>query len=141
MGPITDTFVRVAPDCPAKTAEVPAPRGGLPTVAVIQHELLTAKPYALTIEDLIFETHIRRLGLSKGKAKARGAAIRAELFAKSHPCMRASPLTKRYGWGVHHDAAGRMALYGVGSAEYRRFAAGEVAGVEVVVAMRSKREG
>ena len=54
--------------------------------------------------------------------------------------MRASPLTKRYGWGVHHDAAGRMALYGVGTAEYRRFAEGAVAGVEVVAAMRSKRE-
>lgn len=140
MGPITDTFVRVAPDCPAAAAEVPAPRGDSPTVAVIQYELLTAKPYSLTLEDLIFETHVRRLGLSKAGAKARRAAIRAELFAKSHPCMRASPLTKRYGWGVHHDGAGRMALYGVESAEYRRFAEGKVAGVEVVAAMRSKRE-
>lgn len=140
MDPITDTFVRVAPDCPAATAVVPAPRGGDPTVAVIQYELLTAMPYSLTLEDLIYETHVRRLGLSKADAKAQRAAIHVELFAKSHPCMRASPLTKRYGWGVHHDAAGRMALYGVGSAEYRRFAAGEVAGVEVVAAMRSKRE-
>ena len=140
MGPITDTFVRVAPDCPATAAEVPVSRGGLPTVAALQHELLTAKPYALTLEDLIFETHVRRLGLSRAEAKARRSAIRAELFAKPHPCMRASPLTKRYGWGVHHDAAGRMALYGVGTAAYRRFAEGKVAGVEVVAAMRSKRE-
>src|SRR5262249_52523720 len=108
-------------------------------VAVIQYELLSAKPYSLTLEDLIFETHVRRLGLSKAEAKARRAAIRAELFSKAHPCMRASPLTKRYGWGVHHDAAGRMALYGVESGEYRRCGEGRVVGVAVVAAMRSKR--
>ena len=139
MEPITGTFVLVAPDCPVAAAVVPAAKGAEPTVAVIQYELLTANPYGLTLEDLIFETHVRRLGLSKAEAKARRAAIRAELFARPHPCMRASPLTKRYGWGVHHDAAGRMALVGVGTAEYRRFAEGKVAGVEVVAAMRSKR--
>jgi hypothetical protein len=131
----------VAPDCPVTTAAVPAAKGAAPTVAVIQYELLTARPYALTLEDLIFATHARRADLPKVEAKARAAAIRAELFAKPHPCMRASPLPKKYGWGVHHDGAGRMALYGVESEQYRRFASGTVEGVKLVVAMRSKRAG
>ena len=54
--------------------------------------------------------------------------------------MRASPLPKKYGWGVHHDRAGRIALYGVESEEYRRFASG-AGGVKVVMALRSKRAG
>ena len=141
MEPITDTFVLVAPDCPGIAGMVPVAKGANPTVAVIQYELLTARPYSLTLEDLIFQTHVRRAGLTKSEAKARTSEIRAALFAKPHPCMRASPLPKKYGWGVHHDASGRIALYGVESEEYRRFASGTVAGVEVVTALRSKRAG
>jgi hypothetical protein len=140
MKPITDTFVLVSPDCPVKAAVVPQAKTAGPTVAVIQYELLTAKPYSLTLEDLIFATHVRRSGLTKTEAKARAAEIRAELFSRPHPCMRASPLPKKFGWGVHHDGKGRIALYGVESEEYRRFAGG-ADGVEVVVAMRSKRAG
>ncbi len=131
---ITDTFVLVAADCPATVAEVPAARGGSPTVAVVQYELLATAPYSLTLEDLIFETHLRRTG------EPRTAAGRAALFAKSHPCMRASPLPKRYGWGVHHDAAGRIALFAVESKEYRELAGG-AGGAAVVPAMRNKRAG
>jgi hypothetical protein len=138
---ITDTFVLVAPDCPVTTAVVPVARGANPTVAVIQYELLTARPYSLTLEGLIFATHVRRAGLPETDAGLRAAEIRAELFAKSHPCMRASPLPKKYGWGVHHDAAGRIALYAVESEAYRRFASGAVGGVEIVVTLRSKRAG
>jgi hypothetical protein len=135
MKSIVNTFVLVAPDCPAREAVVPKPSASGRTVASLQHQLLTEEPYALTLQDLIFRTHVARSGPSGSEDE-----IHAELFARSHPCMRASPLTKRYGWGVHHDAEGRMALYPVESKEYARFAAGQVPGVELVAAMRSKRE-
>ena len=141
MTTITDTFVLIAPDCPATAAVVPVARGAGLTVPVIQYELLTARPYTLTLEDLIYQTHVRRAGLTPAEADRRSTAIRAELFAKPHPCMRASALPKRYGWGVHHDGRGRMALIAMGSAEYRRFASGVVSGVDVVPAMRNKRPG
>ncbi|MBN9523231.1 hypothetical protein J0H58_32740 [bacterium] len=138
MTPITDTFVLVADDCPETRGEVPPGRGDGPTVPAIQHELLAARPYQLTLEDLIFETHVRRLGLTAAQVRSRGAAVRAELFAKPHPCLRASPLTKRYGWGAHHDASGRIALYGMETADYRRLAAAGP-GLTVVKAMRTRR--
>ena len=141
MDAITDTFVLVAPDCPVASAVAPTAKGANPSVAVIQYELLTAQPYTLTLANLIFEVHIRRAGLSREESKAQAAAIRAELFAKPQACMRASPLPKRYGWGVHYDDRGRLALYAMGSKEYRRFAAGEVKNVKVVAALRSKRAG
>ena len=136
---ITNQFVLVAPDSKTTTAVVPAPKGGKDTVPVIQHRLLTTKPYALTLEDLIFETHVRRLGLTAAEAKVRRKEIWRELFAKSHACMRASALPKQYGWGVHYDDQGRLALVPMESAEYQRFAAGEVEGVEVTQAMRTRR--
>jgi len=138
---ITDTFVLVAPDCPVSCGTIPVPRGPAPTVAVLQHELLTSRPYALTLEDLMVAVHVRREGLSEADAKARAAEIRATLFGKAYPCMRASPLPKKYGWGVHHDGAGRIALYGVESPEYGRLASNAGGGVAVVAAMRSKRAG
>jgi hypothetical protein len=33
-----------------------------------------------------------------------------------------SPLTKRYGWGVHSNAKGKIAIYPLGSAEYKKHA-------------------
>lgn len=140
MNRITDEFVLVATDCPVRAGVVPPERAAGPTVAGIQYELLTARPYALTLEDLIFETHVRRARLSKAEARSRATEIRAALFAKPHACMRASPLPKEYGWGVHYDGRGRLALYGVESAEYRRFASGAVPDVKLVPAMRSMRE-
>ena len=125
---ITDTFVTIAPDCPATTGVVPAARGASPTVALIHYELLDGSPYALTLEDLMIATHVRREGLSESEASERAEAIRQRLFAKPYPCMRASPLPKRFGWGVHHDHEGRIALVAVDTDDYRRFAEGLVDG-------------
>lgn len=141
MKRITDTFVVVAPDCPAAVGTAPKSRGPNPTVAAVQHELLTTAPYTMTLEDLIFATHVRREGLSTREAEARAEEIREALFARPHPCMRASPLPKRFGWGVHHDAEGRIAIHGVETEAYRRFASRSVEGVAVVVAMRTRRVG
>ena len=135
---IKNTFVLIAPDCPVKAGTVPQPRGETPTIAVAQHEMLIARPYSLTLEDLMFAVHVRREGLSKADAKTLADEIREKLFAKSYPCMRASPLPKKFGWGVHHDAKGRIALYGAETEEYQRFAMG-ADGVAVFNAMRSKR--
>src|SRR6188472_3736377 len=103
MKPITNTFVLIAPDCPVSEGIAPTEKAGKPTVASLQFELLSEQPYERTHEELIFDVHVRRLGLSAREAKSRGASIRAELFAKPQACMRASPLPKKYGWGVHYD--------------------------------------
>jgi hypothetical protein len=139
MDKITDTFVLVAPDCPVSSAVVPEGKQTNRPAHVIQYKVLTARPYTLTLEDLIFETYILREGIAKNEVKKRAAAIRAELFSKPHACMRASALPKRYGWGVHYDSNGRLALYPMESADYKKFAAGKVKGVKVVAAFRSKR--
>jgi hypothetical protein len=134
---IFNTFVLVAEDCPAQTSAVPPTRSGRETIAVLQYKLLRERPHRLTLEDLIFEVYLARNQISADERKARGAQIRAELFSRSHACMRASPLTKSYGWGAHYDDKGRLAIIARESAEYARLARAK--DLTVVKAMRNSR--
>jgi hypothetical protein len=127
------TFIEVAADCPVTTAEEPPEGARGPSVARLQFELVRERPYALTSDDVLFEVHARRAGVPE----AERAAARERFFARSQACLRASPLAKRYGWGVHSDAEGRVALVPLGSADYARLAADPA--VAHLRAMRSTR--
>jgi len=131
-----NTFIRVAPDCPVAAAVAPTPKAGKPTVPFVQYDILSRHPYAFDHEDLLVETYVRHK-LAGVADERRRAEIRAELLAKSQPCLRASMLPKAYGWGVHYDADGRIAIYGVESKEYRDFV--ENGETTLLYAMRNKR--
>ena len=45
---------------------------------------------------------------------------REAFLSKGHPHLRVSPLPKRYGWGIHNDADGKVALVAIDSAKYQR---------------------
>lgn len=127
-----DTFIEIAPDCDAREGALPPVRGGAPSVAFIEYELISSAPYEHTEEDVQYEVHVRR-----AQAEGTTALSRDEFFSRSHACMRASALTKRFGWGVHYDADGRMALVSVGDARYAQLA-GDPA-LAHTRGMRSKR--
>lgn len=124
-----NTFITIAPDSAATTGIVP-PKPD--SIAGRQYALLHAKPYKLTSDDLLFAVHAAKNDLPET------AETRAEFFAKPKACLRASPLPKQYGWGIHHDADGRLALVAVGSAEYDRLSHDK--SVKSTPAMRSKRD-
>jgi hypothetical protein len=128
-----DTFIEVAEDSRATSGEVPSAKNGAPTVAGLQYAMLADAPYVHTSDDVLFGVHADRRGVPDSDR----AAARAAFFSKGQPCFRASPLTKQYGWGVHADAEGRIALVAVGSEEYARLAADP--GLQHLRAMRSKR--
>lgn len=131
-----DTFIRVAEDCPAQTGETP-PRRVPPSVAELQHRLLTDDPYTLTEEDLYVRVHGLRRDLGEDEIAATWASLHDEVYAKPQACLRASPLTKRYGFGAHYDSEGRIGLHPVGSDGYARCAAD--ATLTQLGAMRSRR--
>lgn len=116
-----DTLIAVSDDCPAATGVVPPARGAWPTVAMLHHQLICTRPYTLTQEDVLFETW---LGQQDPRPVGDHALLRETYFEQPRACLRSSPLGKRYGWGVHFDAAGRTALYAVDSAEYAALLAG-----------------
>jgi hypothetical protein len=132
-----DTFIRVAEDCPARCGEEPPPRAGRPTVAGLQYAMIANAPYAYTSDDVIFATsaHGRELGARATKSEKNAA--RAAFFSRGQACMRASGLGKRYGWGVHADGRGRIAIYAVDSERYQ--ALSDDSKLTQTRAMRSKR--
>ena len=105
-----DTFIEVSEDCPASTAETP-PDKEPRTAARIEYDMLIDSPYKYTSDDVLFESNGVRRGMSRG-----------DFFSKGQPCFRSSALAKRYGWGIHSNADGRVAIYPVGSDEYDRLA-------------------
>jgi hypothetical protein len=128
-----DTFIAVADDCPALNGEVPPMRGGKKSAANIAFEMIVNHPYKYTSDDVVFQIYTERNDLTPDELEK----ARQQYFSKGQPCLRASPLTKRYGWGVHSDARGRVALYGRETPEYERFLQDE--GTKVVKAMKSAR--
>ncbi|WAC14083.1 DUF6157 family protein [Dyadobacter pollutisoli] len=128
-----DAFIQVADDSPAKAGEIPPVKGIEKSVANIQFEMIGENPYKFTSDDVLFHTYAVKKGLEKDELPAE----RENFFSKGQPCLRASPLTKRYGWGVHSNAEGKVALYSVDSDDYKKFSDDEK--LEVVKAMRSKR--
>ena len=137
MNPLNQ-FIEVAPDCPTKTAIVPQDKAGKRSIAAIEYELLSGKPYGYTLEELKFATHVQHKQIAPAELKAHRKQLWDEYFAKPCACMRASPLTKKYGWGAHYDENGKIALYAVESEEYQRFV--KDSSMKKFSALRSKRE-
>lgn len=127
-----DTFITIAPDSAAVEAVVP-PERATPSVAERTYRLIAEHPYELTSDDVLFTVWADRNEV----ADADRAAARSQFFSKGQPCLRSSDLGKRYGWGVHSDSEGRVAVVGVDTAEYAAFAADDA--LTVVPAMRSSR--
>ncbi len=134
----TRSLIAVADDCPVSKSVVPEPRAGKATVATLQFEMLDEHPYEYTQEDVLFESWLRR---QPGKRPPDSALPRLwrEFFAKDQPCLRSSPLPKKYGWGLLFDEQGRVALCPMESREYQRLVQAKGGGVTVMKALRSSK--
>ena len=128
-----DTFITVADDCPATKGEIPAEKGGCKTVAGLQFEMINKNPYKYTSDDVLFSVFAERNDLTNDELPE----ARTAFFAKGQACLRASALGKRYGWGIHHNAEGKIALYGCNTPEYRDYLEGNE--IKIVKAMQTKK--
>ena len=105
-----NTFIAVAEDCPVASGEVP-PTKEPPSIAQITYEICSQHPYEFTSDDVIYAASGQPKGLT-----------RELFFSKPQPCLRSSPLTKRYGWGIHCNNEGKIALISLGTDEYSQLA-------------------
>lgn len=128
-----NTFIEIAEDCPVSESQIP-PEKKEKTVANLHYELLIKSPYQYSSDDLIFDCHMIKNDVS-GSEKDKE---RAKFFSKGQPCLRSSALAKRYGFGFHHDASGKIAIIPFESKEYQDFLAND--SIKKVKAMRSKRK-
>ena len=128
-----NTLIEVAEDCRAAAGEIPPEKGGKKTVANLQYEMLQEHPYQYTSDDVLFAVFATRKEIPQEEWDEQ----RTRFFAKGQPCFRASPLPKTYGWGIHSNAEGKIAMFGAETAEYQKLVADEA--VAKTKAMRSKR--
>ncbi len=125
-----NTLIQPSEDCAATAGIIPARPD---TVAGLQYALLVDAPYTLTSDDLLVAVTALRRNIP---ADERGA-LKDELFSKGQPCLRASPLVKTHGWGVHHNAQGKIALVGRDTDAFR--ALRNDPAIVQIMGMRSKR--
>ncbi len=128
-----NTFIEIAEDCPVRSGEIPPLKGANRSVANLQFEILSGHPYEFTSDDVLFSVHAIRKEYGKEEMQKK----RADFFSKGQSCFRASSLTKRYGFGIHSDENGGIAMYGAETEEYSGFLKDD--SVKKVSAMRSKR--
>lgn len=128
-----NTFMEISDDCPVREGQKPPEKEGRKTIANYQFELIWKSPYRYTSDDIIFTVHAIRSDIPE----IDWPQARKIFFSKGQACLRTSPLAKRYGWGIHHDANGRVALYAADSDAYQAFL--EDSSVPKKKAMRSKR--
>ncbi|WP_141659732.1 DUF6157 family protein [Chelatococcus sambhunathii] len=125
-----NTLILVSPDCLVNVGTVPQKPG---TIAAIQYDILSERPYQMTSDDLLIMAEARRKGVKHEKL----AEFEKAYFSRPHACLRASPLVRSYGWGIHHDTSGRIALVGCETEEYARLVGDPR--VRKVSGMRSSR--
>jgi hypothetical protein len=121
---------------PRRSGVVPAPRPSGPTITSATYELVG--PYRLRSSEVIFVVGAARQRIP---VEERDAAW-VEFFAEPRACLQPGDLGKRFGWGVHADENGRIALHGLGTPEYESLVAGRTAAgrpAAVIAAMRSRR--
>ena len=127
-----DTFIEVAEDTKADFGTIP-PAKEKKTVAEMQYELIAKNPYKFSSDDIFFQVFADRNDLTKAEYEE----ARELFFSKGQACFRASPLTKTYGFGIHSDKNGKVALFGMESNEYQKFLADK--NIKKVKAMKSSR--
>lgn len=129
-----NTLIEIAEDCPIRYGDMPPVRGEKKSIANLQFDLLYDHPYKYTSDDILFTVFAMR----KEIAKADMEEERQRYFSKGQPCFRASPLTKRYGWGIHANAEGKIAMIASDSPAYQQLLQDD--SVMKKKAMRSKRK-
>lgn len=128
-----NAFIEVAADSPAVSGEVPPLKTDKKTSAQIQFEMVSRHPYKFTSDDVLFQVYAEKNDLTESEL----VKARQVFFSKGQACLRASPLTKRYGWGIHHDQDGKIAMYGYGTEEYNKLVTDK--NLKVVRAMKSAK--
>jgi hypothetical protein len=127
-----DTFIEVAEDTRVDCGTKP-PAKNIKTVAEIQYGLIVENPYRYTSDDLFFRVFADRNNLTEAVHKQ----AREQFFSKGQPCLRTSPLTRTYGFGIHSDSNGKIALYGMETEAYQKFLADTT--IRKIKAMKSSK--
>ncbi|MBT4552270.1 GIY-YIG nuclease family protein [bacterium] len=105
---IRNAFIAISEDSDVDRSIIPGPKK---TVARIKYETLIENPYKFTERQLFYEVHVVR-------------RKRNDLKIDSYQIKR-SPLVQKFGWGIHVDNEGRLALIAKESSIYSELVAND----------------
>jgi hypothetical protein len=120
-------------DCSAAKGEIPPLSDKAKSVASFQYEMLSRNPYKFTSDEVLFSIYAERNGLNNAELQEQKQLF----FSKGQACFRSSPLTKRYGWGIHSNHEGKIALFGCETPEYKKLS--EDASIKGINAMKTSK--
>lgn len=126
-----NTLILPADDSKAEKSEIPVVKNEKPSVASTQYEKIGKHPYKYTSDDIVFGWFADKNDLSESELKE----AREQFFSKGQPCLRTSPLAKKYGFGIHSDDSGKVKLVPMESDEFSKMLSDEK--IAKVKAMRS----
>lgn len=129
-----NTLIEVAEDTKASHGTPPPEKNDKVTIANMQYEIIKNHPYHFTSDDIIFQIYADRNDLTKPEYPH----AREQFFSKGQACLRTSPLAKNYGFGIHCDGNGRVALVAMETEKYQTFL--DDPKIQKVKAMRSARK-
>lgn len=129
-----NTFIEIAEDCPAIKGEIPPVNNNEKTTASAQFEMIREHPYEYTSDDVLFRVFASRNDIPETEL----TQSCEQFFSKSQACFRASPLGKRYGWGIHGNEEGKIALYGCETDDYKKLSNDK--NLKTIKAMRSGKK-
>ncbi|MDF2066849.1 DUF6157 family protein [Bacillus sp. Cr_A10] len=112
-----NTFILISEDSPVESAIIPMSRKEKPTIASIEYELIYNNPYKYTQDDVQFQTYVIKNEIESDQLDE----LREQFFSKPKACFRASPLVKKYGWGIHYNEEGKVSIYEMNSRPYHQF--------------------
>jgi len=129
-----DTFITISEDSNVTSARAPVTRNEKPTIASIEYDLIKNNPYKFTQEEVQFQTYLIKNQVEEDNVDE----LRVQFFSKPKACFRASPLVKNYGWGMHYNNQGKVAIYEVESEIYNQLLNDD--NITILKGMRSKRK-
>ena len=110
-----NTLITISEDSKTTSAKVPVAKNNKRTIASIEYDLIKNNPYEFTQDDVQFETYLIKNEIDEASVEE----LREQFFSKPKACFRASPLVKNYGWGIHYDDEGKVAIYEAESEAYQ----------------------
>lgn len=127
------TLIEVAQDTLAREGVEP-PKKFPPSIAELQYQVIKENPYRYSSDDVVFGVWANRNAVPEDEMDI----VRDDFFSKGQPCLRTSPLAKTYGFGIHSDDDGKIAIYGMETKEYK--ALQDDPSITKIKAMKSSRK-
>jgi hypothetical protein len=104
-----EELIEIASDSPAIRGEEPPDSGTRKSIARISYEVLAENPYRFNEREFYHEVHVVRRG-------------RPHLKIENYNIKRLA-LVKSYGWGIHRNSDGKLALVACESNRYKELQA------------------